>query len=169
MGTPAPTSDAGVTRLLSHCIATLRVAASTQSSVPAPAVQRATYHWRGVSAEWRGNVRRPRGAYRCLGCLQSHTAAARAAGEAALVTSHMRVLVAVAERPRQSLSEIAAHVGLEVRHIGRLLNELEASGYLSRRRDRSCNRYTVHHDARVRQPGVAGTVGALLAAVRAER
>jgi DNA-binding MarR family transcriptional regulator len=92
-----------------------------------------------------------------------------AAGEAALVTSRMRVLVAVAERPRQSFSEIAAHAGLDERHVGRLLSELEASGYLSRRRDGSCNRYTVHVDARVRQVGVSGTVGALLAAVRGER
>lgn len=54
------------------------------------------------------------------------------------------MLLCVAEDPDMLLRDIGARVGITERAAHRILGELEASGYVERRRDGRRNRYEVN-------------------------
>lgn len=80
------------------------------------------------------------------------------------LTNHARVLLCIAEDPTMRLREIGDRVGITERAAHRIVNELVAAGYVSRRRDGRRNRYTVHRDRPVPdQPSRTQPIGELLA------
>lgn len=62
------------------------------------------------------------------------------------LTNHARVLLCITENPSVRLREIAERVGVTERAAHRILNDLVAAGYVSRRRIGRRNQYTVRHD-----------------------
>ena len=62
------------------------------------------------------------------------------------LTNHARVLLCIAEDPTVRLREIGDRVGVTERAAHRIVNELVAAGYVSRRRSGRRNHYTVHRD-----------------------
>jgi hypothetical protein len=82
-----------------------------------------------------------------------------------LVTTHARVLAAVAADPRVLARDVARHIGVSERMVWFALSDLRAAGYLSTVRTRRGNRYTVDLD-RPLHPHAGRTVGDLLAVLR---
>lgn len=62
------------------------------------------------------------------------------------LTNHARVLLCIAEDPTVRLREIGDRVGVTERAAYRIVDELVAAGYVSRRRSGRRNHYTVHRD-----------------------
>ena len=60
-----------------------------------------------------------------------------------LLTNHAHVLICVARDPGMRLRDVAACVGITERAAHRIVCELEAGGYLSRRREGRRNVYAV--------------------------
>jgi DNA-binding MarR family transcriptional regulator len=59
------------------------------------------------------------------------------------LTNHAQVLLCIADDPGVRLREIGARVGITERAAHNIVGELEASGYLTRRRNGRRNHYTV--------------------------
>lgn len=59
------------------------------------------------------------------------------------LTNHAQVLLCIAEDPGVLLREIGARVGITERAAHRIVGELEAAGYVTRRREGRRNRYEV--------------------------
>jgi len=59
------------------------------------------------------------------------------------VTTHTLVLLCIAADPEMRLSDIAARVGVTERRVQSIVNELEASGYVTRIRHGRRNRYEI--------------------------
>ena len=59
------------------------------------------------------------------------------------LTNHGQLLLCIAREPGLSLREIGDRVGITERAAHRIVAELEASGYLTRRRNGRRNRYTI--------------------------
>ena len=80
------------------------------------------------------------------------------------LTNHAQVLLCIADDPGIRLREIGARVGITERAAHRIVGELEASGYVARRRNGRRNHYTVKTHLPLPDP-VAGKqrVGDLLA------
>lgn len=57
------------------------------------------------------------------------------------LSNHGAVLLLVATRPRITATEIGSQLGITERPVRRIISELEAAGYLRRRRDGRANRY----------------------------
>ena len=68
------------------------------------------------------------------------------------LTSHARVLQAVAADPTIRLRDIAAKVGITERRAAQIVGELERAGYLAKARDGRRNRYQIHEDLSLRHP-----------------
>jgi predicted transcriptional regulator len=80
------------------------------------------------------------------------------------LTNHARVLLCIADDPGILLREIGARVGITERAAHRIVVELEASGYVARRRDGRRNHYTVKADLPLPDPLASeGRVSELLA------
>jgi hypothetical protein len=60
------------------------------------------------------------------------------------LTNHAQTLLCIATNPTMRLREIGETVGITERAAHRIVGELEAAGYLSRRREGRRNHYTVH-------------------------
>jgi hypothetical protein len=60
------------------------------------------------------------------------------------LTNHARVLISVADDPGLRLREIGDRVGITERAAHSIVVDLEAAGYLSRRRNGRRNHYTVN-------------------------
>jgi MarR family protein len=60
------------------------------------------------------------------------------------LTNHARVLIYVADDPGIRLREIGARVGITERAAHNIVVELEAAGYITRRRNGRRNHYTVN-------------------------
>ena len=69
-----------------------------------------------------------------------------------LLSNHGLVLLCIAAEPMIRVRDIAGTVGITERAAQRIVGELIAGGYMSRRRDGRRNVYEVHRDARVRHP-----------------
>ena len=88
--------------------------------------------------------------------------AARVAAEAVpqrawtFLSNHAHVLILISREPEVRLRDIAAAVGITERAATGIINDLEASGYLTRAKDGRRNRYTVHRHRRFRHPQEAG-------------
>lgn len=68
---------------------------------------------------------------------------ARATPTWTFLTNHGQLLLCIAKEPGLSLREIGERVGITERAAHRIVTELEASGYLSRRRNGRRNHYTI--------------------------
>jgi predicted transcriptional regulator len=62
------------------------------------------------------------------------------------LTNHAQVLLCIAHDPRSRLREIGEAVGITERAAHRIVAELAAAGYISRRRDGRRNHYTIQSD-----------------------
>ncbi len=80
------------------------------------------------------------------------------------LTHHAHVLLCVARDPRTRLRDVAECVGITERAAHRLVGELEAAGYLTRRREGRRNVYQVRPDAPLEHPMEQGhAAGTILA------
>jgi MarR family len=68
------------------------------------------------------------------------------------VTSHARVLIALATTPGITLREVAAEAGITERAAHRVVAELEQAGYLTRHRLGHRNFYELHAEVPLRDP-----------------
>ena len=59
------------------------------------------------------------------------------------LTNHAQVLLCIADDPGVLLREIGDRIGITERAAHRIVGELEAAGYVVRRREGRRNRYTV--------------------------
>lgn len=79
------------------------------------------------------------------------------------ITSHARVLAAIADNPNIRIREIAAHCRLTERAVARIISDLKQDGYLSHTREGRTNTYRIDPDKVLRHPAEAGLpVAALL-------
>lgn len=60
------------------------------------------------------------------------------------LTSHARVLLAIAAEPDLRLREIAEAVGISERRVHGIVTDLTTSGYLTKEREGRRNRYAIH-------------------------
>ncbi len=91
------------------------------------------------------------------------TANARAWG---FLTNHAQVLLCIAGDPGILLREIGAQVGITERAAHRIVGELEASGYVARRRQGRRNHYEVRAHLPLPDPVASqGRVSELLAII----
>jgi predicted transcriptional regulator len=90
-------------------------------------------------------------------------------GRARMFTNHLCVLALLTERSDVRVREIADAVGITERATHRIISELVADGYLTRRRTGARNQYEIHPAARVDGPLQCElTLGQLLLALNAE-
>ena len=68
------------------------------------------------------------------------------------LTNHARVLICVADDPGIRLRDIGARVGITERAAHNIVVELEAAGYVTRRRNGRRNHYTVNSDLPLPDP-----------------
>ena len=68
------------------------------------------------------------------------------------LTNHARVMICIADDPGIRLREIGQTVGITERAAHRIVGELVAAGYVSRRRVGRRNRYTVRSDLPLPEP-----------------
>ena len=79
------------------------------------------------------------------------------------ITNHGAVLAAMAEHVEITAREIASQLGITERSVHRIISELEAEGYVQKRRVGRVNRYKVNHELPLRRTDRRDTaVGALL-------
>ena len=79
------------------------------------------------------------------------------------VTNHGSVLALIAQHREITAREIAATLGITERSVHRIIAELEAEGYVKKRRVGRMNRYTVKRDLPLRRSDQRDTtVGELL-------
>ena len=82
------------------------------------------------------------------------------------LTNHGAALLYIASSPDTTLREVAAAVGITERAAARIVKELRDGGYVTAERIGRRNTYTLHVDAPLRHPLVAGRdVRALLDAL----
>lgn len=72
------------------------------------------------------------------------------------LTNHAQVLLFVARNQHTTARKIAASVGITERAVQRLLDDLEAEGYIHRAREGRGNRYEVNLDRPLRHPAQRG-------------
>jgi predicted transcriptional regulator len=81
----------------------------------------------------------------------------------AFLTNHAQVLICIADDPRVRLREIGERVGITERATHRIVAELVAAGYITRRRDGRRNHYAVNAHLPLPDPVARDySVGALL-------
>lgn len=68
------------------------------------------------------------------------------------VTNHAHVLEHIYTDPTARLRDIAAAVGVTERTAAHIVKDLEAAGYLTKKRDGRRNRYQVHGELPLRHP-----------------
>lgn len=78
------------------------------------------------------------------------------------ITSHARVLAAIADNPNIRIREIAAHCRLTERAVARIISDLEKDGYLSHTREGRTNTYRIDPDKVLRHPAEGGLSAASL-------
>ena len=66
------------------------------------------------------------------------------------ITNHGLVLSYIFHHPSHTAREIAAHIGITERTAHKLISDLEAAGYLDRRKSGRNNIYRVDHDLPLR-------------------
>jgi DNA-binding IclR family transcriptional regulator len=85
-------------------------------------------------------------------------------GSWTLLTGHGHVLVEISRNPDARIRDISAAAGLTERTVQAIVADLEAAGYLTRRRTGRRTRYTVNHDSLFRHPSQEGLrIGPFLA------
>lgn len=90
-------------------------------------------------------------------------------GRWTFLTNHAHVLLCLAQSPGVTLRDVAANVGVTERAVQRIVHDLEAAGYLTRRRSGRHNEYDIDASLPLRHPVEAHqTVGVLLALAQAK-
>ncbi|MBC7724645.1 MAG: MarR family transcriptional regulator [Burkholderiaceae bacterium] len=83
------------------------------------------------------------------------------------LTHHAHLLLEVARNPDSTLEELALAGGVSTRSAVKILNDLEANGYLERERRGRRNHYVLHRDRPLRHPSnAAHTVDELIEALK---
>lgn len=72
------------------------------------------------------------------------------------LTNHSQVLLCIVRNGRLTAREIADIVGITERAVQRILDDLEAAGYISRFREGRKNRYEIHPELPMRHPAQRG-------------
>jgi DNA-binding MarR family transcriptional regulator len=89
------------------------------------------------------------------------------------LTNHAQVLLCIAQDPGIRLREIGESVGITERAAHRIVGDLAAAGYVSRRREGRRNRYTIRSDLplpdRLAREQKLGDLLAILAAEQPQR
>src|SRR5580658_10014792 len=90
------------------------------------------------------------------------------------LTNHAQVLVCIADDPGVRLREIGERVGITERAAHRIVVELAAAGYITRKRNGRRNQYTINaqlpvHDPIAREQNVGQLLEILAAPQRSER
>ena len=79
------------------------------------------------------------------------------------LTNHALVLCAIAKQPRVTVREIAASIGITERTTRNIIADLEANGYIAKKREGRRIRYRINPDLPLRQDLQQGkAVGDLL-------
>jgi hypothetical protein len=95
--------------------------------------------------------------------------AARDQSRWTFLTNHLNVLACLARDPELRIRDIADMIGITERATVQILNQLEASGYLTKTRVGRRNHYTVHGELPLRHPLHNGCqVGELLRVIEPE-
>ena len=71
-------------------------------------------------------------------------------GQWTFLSNYGRVFVYIAKHPRSTTEAISREVGLTQRGVQKIINGLEAAGYITRRREGRCNLYLVHPELPMR-------------------
>jgi len=66
------------------------------------------------------------------------------------LTNHALVLCLIAQKPRVTAREISMTIGITEKATRNIINDLEADGYVTRKREGRRNRYTVYTDLPLR-------------------
>ena len=69
------------------------------------------------------------------------------------LTNHAHTLVCLARNPDQTLREVANSIGVTERAVQRIVSDLEQAGVLTRHRLGRRNRYEIHTDVPMVNPG----------------
>jgi predicted transcriptional regulator len=86
------------------------------------------------------------------------------------LTNHAQVLVCIARDPGMRLRDIGERVGITERAAHRIVTELAAAGYITRKRNGRRNTYTVNVHSPLPDPvALEQNVGELLAILAADR
>jgi DNA-binding MarR family transcriptional regulator len=78
------------------------------------------------------------------------------------LTSHARVLQAIAADPTIRLRDIAPQAGITERTAAQIVRELERVGYVTKTRNGRRNRYEIREDLALRHPHHHRTLGDLI-------
>ena len=73
-------------------------------------------------------------------------------GQWTFLSNHGRVFIYVAKYPKSTTEAISREVGLTQRGVQKIIAELEAVGYVARRKEGRCNLYTIHPELLMRHP-----------------
>lgn len=73
-------------------------------------------------------------------------------GQWTFLSNHGRVFVYIAKHPKVTTEAIAREVSLTQRGVQKIIAELEAAGYIARRKEGRCNRYIVRPELPMRHP-----------------
>ena len=68
------------------------------------------------------------------------------------LTNHSHVLLCLAKNPEARMRDVAGSVGITERAVQRIVSELEAAGYVTRRREGRRNTYEVDGTLPLRHP-----------------
>jgi len=71
-------------------------------------------------------------------------------GHWTFLSNHGRVFVYIAKYPKSTTEAISREVGLTQRGVQKIITELEAAGYIARRKEGRCNLYTVRAELPMR-------------------
>jgi len=71
-------------------------------------------------------------------------------GQWTFLSNYGRVFVYIAKCPRSTTEAISREVGLTQRGVQKIITELEAAGYIIKRREGRCNLYTVRPELPMR-------------------
>jgi len=73
-------------------------------------------------------------------------------GQWTFLSNHGRVFVYIAKHPKITTEAIAREVGLTQRGVQKIIAELEAAGFIARRKEGRSNHYIVHPELPMRHP-----------------
>ena len=73
-------------------------------------------------------------------------------GSWTFLTNHSHVVLCLVQDPEARMRDVAERVGITERAVQRIVAELEAAGYLVRRKDGRRNRYEVIGELALRHP-----------------
>ena len=71
-------------------------------------------------------------------------------GQWTFLSNHGRVFVYIAKQPKSTTELISREVGLTQRGIQKIIAELEAAGYVARRKEGRRNHYVIHPEIPMR-------------------